>query len=138
VVNSTKGQSVVIAAAAAGAVQTGTAPYAQAQVQAGKIQYTASCAACHGARLQGVSGPALTGSAFGKSHLTIAALRTVVTKQMPLTAPGSLSASQYASIMAYVLAANGEKPSGNGTTPFPTTDRAEFKAVVLVGAVCTP
>jgi mono/diheme cytochrome c family protein len=138
VVNSTKGQSAVAAATAAGAVQSGTAPYTQAQVKAGNIQYTASCAACHGARLQGVSGPALTGSAFGNSHLTISALRTVVTKQMPLTAPGSLSASQYASIMAYVLAANCVKPSGNGTSPFPTTDSAEFKAVVLVGAVCTP
>jgi alcohol dehydrogenase (cytochrome c) len=137
-VNSTKGQSVVVAAAAAGAVQAGTAPYTPAQVQAGKSQYAASCAACHGARLQGVSGPALAGSAFGKSHLSISALRTVVTKQMPLTAPGSLTPGQYASIMAYVLAANCVKPSGNGTTPFPVTDRADFKTVVLVGAACAP
>ncbi len=136
--NSAKGQSSAAAAKTAGLVQVGTAPYTPAQVKAGKVQYGASCAACHGASLQGVSAPALTGSAFGKSHLNISALRTVVTKQMPLTAPGSLSAGQYASIMAYLLAANCVKPSGNGTTPFPVTDAAAFKAVVLVGSVCTP
>jgi hypothetical protein len=57
---------------------------------------------------------------------------------MPLTAPGSLTARQYASIMAYLLAANCVKPSGNGTMSFPVADQAEFKTVVLVGAVCTP
>jgi hypothetical protein len=65
-------------------------------------------------------------------------LRTIVTKQMPLTAPGSLTPHQYASIMAYLLAANCVKPSGNGTTPFPVSDQAAFKSVVLVGGACAP
>jgi hypothetical protein len=38
--------------------------------------------------------------------------------------------------MAYLLAANCVKPSGNGTTPFPTTDQPAFKSVVLAGGAC--
>jgi mono/diheme cytochrome c family protein len=117
-------------------VQSGSAPYTPAQVQAGKAQYATSCAACHGAQLQGVSAPALSGSAFGKSHLSISELRTVVTKQMPLTAPGSLTPSQYASLMAYLLAANCVKSSG--TEPFPVADQPAFKTVILAGGACPP
>ena len=138
VANSSKGQSVASTAAAVGIVQSGSAPYTRAQVQAGKAQYAVSCRACHGAQLQGVSAPALAGSAFGKSHLNISALRTIVTKQMPLTAPGSLTATQYAAVMAYLLAANCVKPSGNGTAPFPIADQSAFTRVVLVGATCAP
>ena len=138
VANSARGQSLAAASATAGIAQSGSAPYTQAQVQVGKQQYATSCQSCHGAQLQGVSAPALAGSAFGKSHLSISALRTVVTTQMPLTAPGSLTPAQYASLMAYLLAANCVKPSGNGTTPFPAADQSAFKTVILVGAVCTP
>jgi len=135
-VNSAKGQSLAAAAAVSGIVQTGTAPYTKAQVQAGKAQYAVSCQACHGAQLQGVSAPALAGSAFGKSHLTISALRTIVTQQMPLTAPGSLKPAEYAALMAYLIAANCVKPSGNETA-FPTSDRATFNTVTLVGGACS-
>ena len=138
VANSAKGQSLAAASATAGVVQAGSAPYTKAQALAGKTQYTASCQACHGAQLQGVSAPALAGSAFGKSHLSISALRTIVTTQMPLTAPGSLTPVQYASLMAYLLEANCVKPSGNGTAPFPATDQAAFKTVVLAGGACLP
>jgi mono/diheme cytochrome c family protein len=137
VANSAKGQSVAAAAASIGAVQSGSAPYTPAQVRAGKAQYAAACSACHGAQLQGVSAPALAGSAFGKSHLSISALRTIVTKQMPLTAPGSLTPAQYASLMAYLLAENCVKPSGVGTTPFPLGDRPAFGQVILAGAACS-
>jgi alcohol dehydrogenase (cytochrome c) len=136
IANAATGQSLALAAATKGVVQAGSVPYTPAQVRAGKAQYATSCQACHGVQLQGVSAPALAGSAFGKSHLDVSALRTIVTKQMPLTAPGSLSPAQYASLMAYLLAANCVKPSGNGTTPFPTTDQPAFKSVVLAGGAC--
>jgi alcohol dehydrogenase (cytochrome c) len=132
--NDTTGQAAVVAAAASGAVQMGTVPYTQAQVTAGQAGYAQSCSACHGAQLQGISAPALTGSAFGGSHLSVSALRTIVTKQMPLTAPGSLSPATYASIMAYLAAANCVKPSG--AAPFPTSDQPAFKGVLLVGQSC--
>jgi alcohol dehydrogenase (cytochrome c) len=135
--NSAAGQSVAAVSAGTGLKQSGTAPYTAAQVSAGKAQYAVSCIACHGAQLQGVSAPALAGAAFGKSHLSISALRTVVTQQMPLTAPGSLKPAQYASLMAYLLAANCVKP-GDAKTPFPTSDRPEFRTLKLVGGACVP
>ncbi len=120
-----------------GLTQSGSVPYTGAQVQSGKAQYAHSCAICHGEQLQGVSAPALAGGAFGKSHLTVASMRTIVTKQMPLTAPGSLSAAQYADIMAYLLASNCVKPGAAGNLPFPTTGSPAFQSVTLVGAVCS-
>jgi alcohol dehydrogenase (cytochrome c) len=137
-INSAKGQSLAAAAAVSGIVQAGTAPYTEAQVRAGKARYATSCQACHGAQLQGVSAPALAGSAFGKSHLTISGLRTIVTQQMPLTAPGSLKPAEYAALMAYLLAANCVKPAAGAAAPFPTSDRAAFKSVTLVGGACLP
>jgi alcohol dehydrogenase (cytochrome c) len=134
IANGTAGQSVARASASTVA-QTGSAPYTAAQVAAGKAQYATSCTACHGAQLQGVSAPALAGGAFGKSHLTISALRTIVTQQMPLTAPGSLKPAQYAALMAYLLSSNCVKPSAP-RTPFPTADRPAFRNVVLAGASC--
>ena len=62
--------------------------------------YAKECAVCHGANLQGVSAPALTGPSFGRSHLNGAQLRTVVVQTMPLTAPGSLKPDEYAAVMA--------------------------------------
>jgi len=41
---------------------------------------------------------------------------------MPLTAPGTLPAADYAAIMAYMLAYECVKPSGDGKTPFPAGD----------------
>jgi hypothetical protein len=63
------------------------------------------------------------------------ASRAIVTQQMPLTAPGSLKPEQYASIMAYLLAANCVKPAGPDA-PFPTSDQPAFKNVTLAGATC--
>jgi mono/diheme cytochrome c family protein len=118
-----------------GAAQTGNIPYTTAQVNAGKAQYAQSCAACHGSQLQGVSAPALAGSALGKTHLTVSAIRTIVIRQMPLTAPASLTSTQYADIMAYLLAVNCVKASA-GNQPFPAADSPAFSKVTLVGAVC--
>jgi mono/diheme cytochrome c family protein len=70
------------------------------QAARGGEVYAKECAVCHGANLQGVSAPALTGTGFGRSHLDGSQLRAVVTQTMPLTAPGSLKADEYAAVMA--------------------------------------
>ena len=133
--NAASGQTAPVVAAAVGVKQAGTAPYTKTQVQAGKAAYTQNCSACHGAQLQGVSAPALAGSALAASKLSISAIHAIVTKQMPLTAPGSLSPSTYASIMAYLLASNCVQPA-TPAAPFPTTDQPSFRTVVIAGAVC--
>ncbi len=117
---------------------TGSAPYTTQQVAQGSQVYAKACAICHGANLQGMSAPALTGPGFGHSHLNASQLRTVVTQSMPLMAPGSLKPDEYASVMAYLLSYNCVKPAGGGQQPFPTTDLPALQQVELGGATCAP
>jgi mono/diheme cytochrome c family protein len=98
--------------------------------------YQQQCLACHGAHLEGVSAPALTGASFAHSNLNLTQLRSVVTTQMPLGTPGSLSSEQYAAIMAYLLKYDCVAPSQGGTEPFPSTDQPDFSKVTLGGRSC--
>ncbi len=136
ILHSAAGRSAAATLANTGTVQAGSVDYTPAQVSAGKKQYATSGTLCHGAQLQGVSAPALAGSAFGKSHLDVSSLLTIVTKQMPLTAPGSLSKDHYASILAFLLASNCVKPSDGGTKAFVAADAAASQNVVLASASC--
>lgn len=111
-------------------------PYTAAQVAAGSQVYKQKCSVCHGANLQGVSAPALTGASFGHASLSVSQLRTIVTTQMPLGAPGSLTPQQYASVIAYLLKYDCISPAGGGKTSFPTTDQPQFKTIKVPGATC--
>jgi mono/diheme cytochrome c family protein len=117
---------------------TGSAPYTDEQVAQGRQVYAETCAACHGANLQGTSAPPLTGAGFARSHLTAAQLRVVVTQSMPLTAPGSLNPDDYAAVMAFLLSYDCVKAAGNGQQPFPTTDSAVLQSVTLGATTCEP
>ncbi|MDB5041212.1 MAG: Pyrrolo-quinoline quinone [Candidatus Eremiobacteraeota bacterium] len=133
-----KVEATVHVANTGGAAGTGTVPYTPAQVQAGKAVYASQCSACHGAKLQGVSGPALTGASFAHSNLNVSQFRAIVTQQMPLTAPASLKPDQYAAVMAYLLSFDCVKPtmSESGAAPFPVTDQPGFKSVTVGGRSC--
>jgi alcohol dehydrogenase (cytochrome c) len=115
---------------------TGSAPYTKQQVAQGSDLYSKECAVCHGANLQGVSAPALTGPGFARSHLNASQLRTVVTQTMPLTAPGSLQPGEYAALMAFLLSYDCVQPADNGQQPFPTTDLPSLQQVELGSATC--
>jgi outer membrane protein assembly factor BamB len=117
---------------------TGSAPYTMQQVARGSEVYAKACAACHGANLQGLSAPALTGPGFGHSHLTATQLRSVVTQSMPLTAPGSLPADDYAAVMAFMLNYDCVPPAGNSLQPFPTAELPALGQVTLGGTTCAP
>jgi mono/diheme cytochrome c family protein len=142
VVNGTEGQTPLAAIALSGAsaqiAGSGSAPYTKEQVAHGQSVYSAQCAVCHGDKLQGVSAPALTGPAFAKSHLNVSEMRSVIATQMPLTAPGSLAAEDYASIMAYVLSYDCVKPVDGGKTPFPTTEDPRLAKVTVGTKTCAP
>lgn len=90
--------------------------FTAAQAQDGQSVYTKSCAGCHGANLQGAAGPALSGTSFlakwADGGHKLADLYSVISKQMPLTAPGSLSAQQYLDVTAFILSKNGYKAGG--------------------------
>lgn len=66
--------------------------------------YAARCAACHGARLQGGSGPALVNPDMrGRSP---ASVKAQIKATMPLNAPGALSDAEYDALAGYIAALN--------------------------------
>jgi len=116
----------------------GSAPYTKEQAAHGGEVYAKECAVCHGANLQGVSAPALTGTSFGRSHLNGSQLRTVVIQTMPLTAPGSLKADEYAAVIAYLLSYDCVQPAGDGKRQFPTEELPDLHQIELGSATCAP
>ncbi|HTJ27901.1 MAG TPA: PQQ-binding-like beta-propeller repeat protein, partial [Candidatus Limnocylindria bacterium] len=98
--------------------------YTQAQATDGQTVYTQRCAQCHGANLQGQSGPALAGSQFQQHYAngTLAQLYGFIIKQMPADAPGSLSQKDYLDVTAFILAKNGVPA---GSTPLSASTMTE-------------
>jgi mono/diheme cytochrome c family protein len=140
VTNDASGQPAVTVASAektesASATATVTVPYTAAQLTAGSAVYAKYCLSCHGAKLQGVAGPALTGTGFAHANLNVGQINTIVTQQMPLNAPGTLSKSDYAAVMAYVLAYDCAKPA-TGSEPFPVTVTPELSAIKPGAQTC--
>ena len=122
---------MAIVCAASVAIRAGQAPaagdrtvwngvFTVAQADRGRQLFTANCADCHGGSLQGTGdGKSLRGDAFWTDwrESTVDALLTYITRNMPRTetgsgpGPGSLPASNYVDIAAYLLSAN-EFPAG--------------------------
>jgi alcohol dehydrogenase (cytochrome c) len=93
----------------------GNGYFTEDQVSAGATVYSSSCAQCHGTNLEGNSAPSLSGARFAKSLVAYGNASTMydfISKQMPATAPGSLSSDQYLAVTAYILKQNGF-PSGS-------------------------
>lgn len=85
----------------------------RAQAVHGKSLYASSCAMCHGAKLQGITAPALIGPAFAptaNAHLTIGGVFTYMASNMPADRPGKMKDQDYADIMAFLLSSNGYRP----------------------------
>jgi mono/diheme cytochrome c family protein len=115
----------VLAAACASrslaAQDTAAPPFTAAQVTAGAELYASQCAGCHGADLEGTLGPPLVGDVFRSNWYsgdrTAGDLFAQIAEFMPMTAPGSLSAEEYAAIAAFLLARNGHQPTGEALVP---------------------
>jgi mono/diheme cytochrome c family protein len=88
-------------------------PYTVAQATAGAALYAANCTDCHGAKLEGGTGPALAGDAFISqwNGQTAADVYSGMSTQMPMTSPGSLKPAEYLALMAYILQQN-KYPAG--------------------------
>jgi polar amino acid transport system substrate-binding protein len=119
----------------AGAAMAAPPPwlYTAQQATAGLALYTQGCAMCHGAKLEGEAGPALTGPDFSAagSGNTIGGIFTIIAQQMPATAPGSLTHAQDEDALAYILQQNGYPA---GTTPLDyTTSLASTTPLVAPG-----
>jgi len=89
----------------------GNAPaFDHEQVEHGQHLYSDSCAKCHGAQLEGITAPALSGPAFApaaNSHLTIGGIYQYMSTNMPADRPGKMSDQEYADLMAFLLYTNG-------------------------------
>lgn len=101
--------------------------FTQAQADRGKTLFSANCSQCHGANLEGISGPALAGKDFqsGWASRTAFDLYDVMSTEMPLTAPASLKPDEYLALTAYVLSKNGF-PAGSTAL-----DKAKLKGISL-------
>jgi alcohol dehydrogenase (cytochrome c) len=90
--------------------------FTQAQAAAGAAAYRQNCASCHGAELEGQHlAPGLTGERFDRTWRGRPASALMFhLRRMPPNpgaTPGGLGDDVYASILAYVLQANGVDPS---------------------------
>lgn len=108
------------ATGAAGATAAGPATFAE-QADMGQKLYADNCASCHGASGTGGKAPPVVGLKSGALPLnpppnakyrktqfrTVGDVADFVTKNMPPTAPGSLTPDQYWAILAFDLKANG-------------------------------
>jgi mono/diheme cytochrome c family protein len=117
------------------AAATGSVPYTTAQVHAGAGVYGKQCLSCHGTKLQGISGPALVGAQFAHANLDVGQIYAIVSQQMPLTAPASLSKADYAAVMAYILAYGCVKSTGDGK-PFPTEPTQQIATIKTGSGTC--
>lgn len=85
--------------------------YTDAQAQMGVDPYENKCAMCHGANMEGQSGPTLLGPTFTSHYETVGDLMQFIVKNMPMDGPGKLSHDDYVDILAFILLKNGW-PSG--------------------------
>jgi len=97
--------------------------FTEAQASRGQAVYGQQCSTCHGATLQGGSGPPLQGEVFVSHWQTepLSALAAKVRTTMPLDAPGRLTAQQAADIVAHLLKSGGFRA---GSQELPTADAA--------------
>jgi cytochrome c553 len=93
--------------------------YTEAQSKRGEAAYTALCANCHGAELEGADmSPPLAGATFGSNwnELTMGDLADRIRISMPADRPGTMTRAQIADVMAFMLKANGY-PTGETELP---------------------
>jgi mono/diheme cytochrome c family protein len=93
--------------------------YSDAQAKRGEAVYAETCANCHGADLEGIDmSPALGGSTFSSNwnDLTMGDLADRIRISMPADRPGTMSRTQIADVMAFMLKAN-KFPAGTADLP---------------------
>lgn len=95
------------------------ADYLESQSVEGATLYREKCSVCHLPDLSGsFEAPALKGSNFLNtwSSRPVSDLTELLDETMPPQAPGSLSAAQYASLLAFILMENGVSAGSNRLT----------------------
>jgi mono/diheme cytochrome c family protein len=105
--------------------------YTAPQATRGQKVFADNCATCHGDKAQGTdtAGPTLSGPDFvnGWKDMTVAALLSKISNDMPSNAPGTLTPEQYADVLSFVLNVN-KYPAGQTELP---KDAAALKGVKM-------
>jgi polar amino acid transport system substrate-binding protein len=86
---------------------TPLASFTTEQAYRGRLQYYASCAECHGGKLEGVFGPALAGRNGNLQYQSIKGVYGYMAAHMPHGNPESLPQDQYIAIMAFLMQSHG-------------------------------
>src|SRR2546425_6574237 len=94
-----------------GQAPTAGVPFTQAQAAAGSRVYTQKCASCHGARLDDGVAPPLTGAKFLETWTapgrSLDDLFYIIRSTMPKNEAGTLTSSDYVSVLAYMVERHG-------------------------------
>jgi quinoprotein glucose dehydrogenase len=110
--------------------------FTEAQVSRGSVAFEQGCLSCHDSQAGGAGGhgpaPSLIGAQFRErwSYSYLADLYNAIRYTMPLAAPNSLSAEEYADLTAYLLARNGY-PTGD--SEFDASDRDYMMRIAIEG-----
>ncbi len=72
---------------------------------------------CHGANLEGISGPALKGKDANLQSQTVSGVYKYTIVQMPVGNAGGLSSKEYVDLMAFLLQSNGRRAGKAALTP---------------------
>jgi mono/diheme cytochrome c family protein len=103
--------AAALAVRAAAAGEGAAEPRPSQQIATGGAFYAEACASCHGADLQGGTGPALRPVAALKQPegraASAADLARWIRLNMPVADPGSLSSAQAHDVTAFILARSG-------------------------------
>lgn len=108
------------------------ATYSDAQATAGSRDYSQNCASCHGPNADdGEFAPPLKGTAFMQKFAgrPVGELISYMSGKMPPASPGTLGASRYTRIAAFILQQNGVPP-GNAELP---SDRTQLSSLIFPG-----
>jgi S-disulfanyl-L-cysteine oxidoreductase SoxD len=121
--------------------------YSTPQAARGLQIYRTQCAECHGAAMEGTSGPPLAGDFFLSNWSTrsLSALVDRIQKTMPFSAPGTLTRQQSTDLVAAILQ-GGKFPGGSAElsdvvlaqTTFPQAQRSSTPAPTTSGATLPP
>ena len=128
---------VCLTALASGAdslrAQENALSYTLQQSELGRTAYAANCAACHGPHLSdGALGKPLKGPEFMRKYggHSVRDLYEITRTTMPSSKPGSLDATTYAALVAFILHENAIVA---GKEPLPADPRALASMVVPAG-----
>lgn len=82
-------------------------PFTKEQAAKGETLFQQNCAMCHGSKLEGAGGPALSAATLYTDWGTADALYAMFSKAMPPQSPGQLKEEEYVDILAFILKFNG-------------------------------